>query len=107
MTRDLDRAYAEADAFDGAQFDKWVVRKFERFTKRTDYPKLGWLIHQLNEAGVASIVHGWSFHAPVLWVEKAKLDLAWLILDARTDEIDDDDPAFAPFADVQPDSDLY
>jgi hypothetical protein len=103
----LDAAYAAADKFDAAMLDKWVEEKFERFTKRTDYPKLGWVIGQLNDLGIASIVHGRSFHAPILYVERGKLDQAWTILQGEIDDMDDDDDMFADCADVRPDVDLY
>jgi hypothetical protein len=103
----LDAAYAAADKFDAAMQDKWVEARFERFTKRTDYPKLGWIIHQLNELGIASIVYGRSFHAPILYVERGKLDEAWEVLAGEIDDMEDDDPMFATFADAQSDTDLY
>ena len=103
----LDASYASAAEFDAKMMNEWVAAKFEQFTKRTDYPKLGYLINRLNDLGIASIVYGNSFHAPILYVEKGKLDEAWSVLNRFIDELDDDDPSFAAYADEQPDTDLY
>lgn len=102
----LDASYAGAESFDAMMFNKWVEERFERFTKRTDFPKLGYVIHQLNELGIASIVHGRSFHAPLLYVERGKLDEAWQIL-TPIDDVPDDDPRFFAFQHTQSDTDLY
>lgn len=106
LALELDATYASAAAFDARMFDQWVEATFELFTKRTDYPKLGYLIDRLNEAGIASIVHGESFHAPLLWVEKGALEAAWGIL-TPIDDVNDDDPRFEAYADTRPDPDLY
>jgi hypothetical protein len=105
--QDLDAAYAGAAEFDAKMLAEWIEKKFERFTKRTEYPKLGYIIHQLNEAGIASIIHGSSFHAPLLYVERGKLDEAWAILTPALDELDDDDPSFTEYVNEKPDTDLY
>lgn len=66
----------------------WVL-----FTKRTESPKLAWLEHQLDEAGIPHRRNGSSFHAPILEVPENRLGAAWSILDP-VDDIPDDDPMF-------------
>lgn len=58
------------------------------FCKRTEYPKLGYIIHRLNEAGIACTfndgneVH--SFHAEhILLVDENRADDAWNLLRER------------------------
>lgn len=93
--------------------------------KRTDYPKLGYIIHRLDEMGIAcSFEYGKdgreirSFHADhILMVESQRFDEAWKLLgekwsmkrgcqDTRgktmLDEMPDDHPAFVKYADVEP-----
>ena len=113
QANELDASYAAADAFDTQQFNKWVEANFVLFCKRTDYPKLGYIIHRLNEAGIASILHGRSFHAPCLYVAKDCEDAAWGILSApyhgktSLDDLPDDLGFFRCYTDTQPDTDLY
>lgn len=46
-----------------------------------------------SAAGIDSRRNGESFHAPILEVPEASLDLAWEILDP-VDDVADDDPMF-------------
>lgn len=63
------------------------------FTKRTNSPKLDWLERRLDEAGILHERGGDSFHAPLLYVEAARLQAAFHIL-SPVDDIEDDDPMF-------------
>jgi hypothetical protein len=72
-----------------------------QFTKRTDWPKLGWLISELEAAGITCELGGESFHAPILLVDESKIDQAWEILDP-VDDIEDDDPRYAGYEEVLP-----
>ena len=110
----LDRAYAEADAFHARWFDEWVRKEFEILCKRTDYPKLGYVISRLNDLGIPCLLHGKSGHAAhILWVEKSRAREAWSLLAEKSkatiggkslDEIRDDHPCFRDYAGVKPDS---
>lgn len=79
-----------------------IKARFVQFTKRTGGPKLRWLELRLDEAGIAHRRNGSSFHAPILEVDKDKLDASWAILsgklddaDSRSiDDMDDEDPYF-------------
>jgi hypothetical protein len=79
--------------------------KWERFTKRTEDPKLAWLERQLTEAGIQHRRNGASFHAPILEVQADKIDEAWAIL-TPVDDIPDDDPRWGgnPEWDIEPPS---
>lgn len=68
--------------------ETWV-----RFTKRTDDPKLAWLERRLDAAGIKHRRNGESWHAPILEVDKARLNDAWAIL-TPVDDVPDDDPQF-------------
>jgi hypothetical protein len=68
-----------------------IPTKWERFTKRTEDPKLAWLERQLTAAGIKHRRNGHSFHAPILEVQADKIDEAWEIL-TPVDDIPDDDP---------------
>lgn len=111
----LDRQYASAADFDRAQFNKWLDARTVVFTKRTERPKLGYLIHLLNEAGIPSIEAGNSWHGPLLRVAKEDEERAWALLSTKMtprsrktlDDIEDDDPRFFQFRNVQPDTDLW
>ena len=105
--RNLDTAYVEAAEFDRKMFGAWLARNAVMFTKRTEFPKLGYLIHLLNEAGIPSALHGDSFHAPLLWVAKDRINEAEKILTPRLDNAPDDARRFAEYANVQPDPDLW
>lgn len=83
-----------------------------QFTKRTNDPKLSWLENQLDRAGIYHERAGESFHAPILYIDEAREDDAWAILNP-VDNIPDDDPQFlrnvlemAPFSSNPLDSDL-
>lgn len=54
---------------------KWVS-----FTRRTNYPKLGYIIYRLKNAGVKYRCERESSHAPILEVPEVDLDLANSIL---------------------------
>ena len=60
------------------------------FTKRTNDPKLNWIERQLTSVNILWQRKGYSFHAPILYVEKNRIDDAWKILDP-IDDIPDDD----------------
>ena len=64
------------------------------FTRRTNFPKLAWLINELNKAGIANEITGESAHAPILSVDESRIDEAWDILDP-VDDVEDDDPRYA------------
>ena len=114
-SQSLDRQYASAADFDRAQFNKWLDARTVVFTKRTERPKLGYLIHLLNEAGIPSIEAGSSWHGPLLRVAKEDEERAWALLSTKMaprsrktiDDIEDDDPRFFPYRNVQPDTDLW
>jgi hypothetical protein len=110
----LDRDYSRSEAFHRKRLEEWLEKVTVLFTKRTDYPKLGYIIHRLNEEGIPSILHGQSFHGPILRVHKEHEEAAWRILAEKVgrsrkslDDLDDDDPRFAAYASVQPDRDLW
>ena len=67
---------------------EWV-----QFTRRTEYPKLQWLIDQLAEHNIECVVDGESWHAPISWVKEEDEEAAWEVLDP-VDDIPDDDPRF-------------
>jgi len=110
--RTLGDAYAEAAEFDRKMLDEWIRRDFEILCKRTDYPKLGYIISRLNNLGVRCLLRGRSFHANnILWVCKEDLEVAWRVLREKRvvwygktlDEMPDDDPCFHGYANVKPD----
>jgi len=71
--------------------------RWARFTKRTDPPKLAWLINALGRLGIACRLNGDSFHAPILEVDEAWFDRAWRIL-TPVDDLPDGDVVFeTPF----------
>lgn len=112
QANELDAAYARSDAFHAQQFDQWVRENFTLLCKRTNYPKLGFIIHQLNEAGIPSVLNGESFHAPCLYVAKGHEDEAEAILSAPyhgtpLDNLPDDLGFFRCYNDTKPDSDLH
>lgn len=75
----------------------WVT-----FTRRTNYPKLGYLMKMLEEKGIPHKLDGFSFHAPILKVPEDQLDAAWHILWDMGDEVPDDAPQFQPVAEEWP-----
>lgn len=112
---DLDALYASSHDYDTKRFNEWIERTTVGITKRTEYPKLGYIIHRYNEAGIPSILHGQSRDAPILRVPKEYEDRAWDILGEKMtprakktlDDIRDDDPRFMAFYNVTPDTDLW
>ena len=60
------------------------------FTKRTDEPKLSWLVAELNRRGIRNRINGKSWHAPILEVPSRQLEAAWECLPLPIDEIPDD-----------------
>jgi len=109
-----ERQYAESHAYTEAEFDRWVRKHTEVLTKRTDFPKLGYIISRLNQEGIPSVLHGESWHAPILRVSKHYESQAWDILSEKfegsrkdIDNLDDDDPRFARYARVRPDPELW
>lgn len=68
-------------------------RKYILFTKRTDEPKLSWVLRECKAAGLRVRKSGWSFHAPCSWVHPDDNTAAWEIL-TPIDDIPDDDPRF-------------
>jgi hypothetical protein len=114
QSRKLDRDYARSAEWHARQLDKWLEKVSVLFTKRTDYPKLGYIIHRLNEEGVPNVIHGRSFHGPILRVHKDYEELAWAVLGERVgrsrkrlDDLDDDDPRFEEYNGVRSDMDLW
>lgn len=63
------------------------------FTKRTEEPKLGYLVKLCHEAGLRVEKRGMSFHAPTTYVHVDDEEKAWEILDP-IDDLPDDDPMF-------------
>jgi hypothetical protein len=109
MEARLNESYAEVHQIETEQHDRYVHQNFNKLTRRTNFPKLGYFIHILNENGIACIVHGESAHAPMLWVEKNEYNKAYdlTIGNDDLDEMDDDDPQFKEYATTQPDTDSY
>jgi len=62
-------------------------------TRRTDLPKLSWLMVALKDAGIMCRMNGTSFHAPILEVKKSKFDEAWKLL-GPIDDLSDADSMF-------------
>lgn len=100
---------------DRAQYEAWLSAATERLTKRTDYPKLGYIIHRLNELGIPSVLHGQSAHGPILLVAREFVDRAWDVLSEKwtprarktIDDLDDEDERFDGFGGVSPDMELW
>lgn len=81
--------------------------KYTMFTKRTNYPKLGYIIFKLKEKGIACRLFGESWHAPILEVDRSKMGEAWQLLGEKhgryqLDDVRDDHPKFLPYAEVKP-----
>jgi hypothetical protein len=98
---------------------------WETLCKRTDYPKLGYIIHRLKQAGVPCKFETdeqgrrvGSFHASnILLIDEAHADAAWEIMGEKwskatgkpssrgrttLDDMPDDHPAFRGYADETP-----
>jgi len=65
------------------------VREYELFTKRTNNPKLAWVLNACKSVGLRVFVEGRSFHAPISYVHRADYVKAWDILGPLDDEPDD------------------
>lgn len=106
----LDKSYAESDKFHAEQFEKFLRENFEALCRRTDYPKLGYIIDRLNKLEIPCCLHGSTAHAEhILWVQKTHLDKAAEVLEERhgryrLDDVRDDHPKFNEFKDVKPDA---
>lgn len=97
--------------------------KWETLCRRTEYPKLGYIIHRLKCLNIPcrfqccanGLVR--TFHASrILEVPSDRHTEAWIVLGERwskagqpnprgmtnLDDMPDDHPAFAPFSDIQP-----
>ena len=80
-----------------------MVREYKLLTKRTNNPKLAWVLNACKSAGLRVFVEGRSFHAPVSYVYRDDYVKAWDILGPIDDEPDDaprfrEDPAGIDFA---------
>lgn len=92
-----------------------MVKDSVLFTKRTEFPKLGYIIHRLNNAGIPSVLDGSSSHAPILRVRKGHENDAWRILDEKAsprsrktiDDMDDDDKRFSGYGGRMPNEKLW
>ena len=91
--------------------EKVFPPKKVHLTRRTNYPKLGYIIAQLEEHSVPCEFHEVaSFHAPILDIADDDWDVGNAILSAESpvkgypslDEVPDDDEFFLPWADRQP-----
>ena len=69
------------------------VREFKLFTKRTENPKLSWLMGECKAAGLRVFIEGQSAHAPCSFVHRDDFDAAWKIL-GPVDAVRDDAPRF-------------
>jgi hypothetical protein len=63
---------------DMAKKTEWV-----QFTKRTDEPKLNYLEHRLDEAGIPHRRNGRSWHAPIMEIQSEFNGKAWKIMSER------------------------
>ena len=102
----LDTVYAAASRHDQRKHDEWIKANFVALTRRTERPKLGYIIHALNEAGIPCIEYGESRDAPILRVAMEREADAWAILDGnyhgRTlDSVSDNAPSFRAYAQEQ------
>jgi hypothetical protein len=61
------------------------------FTRRTNNPKLQWLINKLSDAGIDCFIVGDSAHAPITMINRDDEEAAWRILGPIDDVEDDDD----------------
>lgn len=84
------------------------MKSYEILCKRTNYPKLGYIIFRLRELGIdCRLRKNESFYAPILEVDKEKLPEAWALLGERhgrcaLDDIRDNHPKFRRFEDERP-----
>lgn len=70
---------------------------YNLFTKRTNQPKLGWLMNECKRSGLRVRIEGRSFHAPCSWVHPDDESAAWDIL-SPVDDMPDDDRRFKEVA---------
>jgi hypothetical protein len=83
--------------------DNWAL-----LCKRTNYPKLGYIIHRLKSEKIACRFNGESWHADYrLEVEASREADAWKILRERhgryrLDDVRDDHPKFLPYEEQKP-----
>ena len=70
-----------------------MVREWEQFTKRTNNPKLSWVLSKCKSAGLRVLLDGKSFHAPISYVHRDDYKKAWDIL-GPIDNTPDDSPKF-------------
>ncbi len=68
--------------------------EYKLFTKRTNEPKLSYVLNLCKKAGLRVRKQGKSWHAPCSWVHPDDVDAAWEIL-TPIDDIPDDDPMFS------------
>ena len=94
------------------------MTKFVQFTRRTNFPKLGYLIQLLTARGIPCRLNGESFHAPILEVSELFEEDAWTILAAPArktydlpvrfgvslDDVPDEHACFAKFLVSEEDS---
>lgn len=69
------------------------MKNYVLFTKRTNDPKLSYVLKKCREKGLRVKKSGKSFHAPCSWVHVEDEEKAWEIL-SPIDDIDDNDPMF-------------
>jgi hypothetical protein len=87
---------------------KTTAIKWTQFTKRTNYPKLGYIIKRLKDKRIACRFNGESWHAPILDVDDSKFKEALAILGERhynkftLDDARDDHPKFFDYRDEKP-----
>lgn len=70
------------------------VPEYVQFTKRTNEPKLGWLINECRQQGLRVERQGDSYHAPITVVHRDDESKALSIL-IPIDDLPDDAPQFA------------
>ena len=102
-TIDLESCYEEAALMDEHLFESWIRGHMTVLCRRTEQPKLGYIVSQLNRAAIPCSIVGSSFHAPLLWVPSDFLEDAHAILDPIDDE-EDDSPSFQGYSNTKPDS---
>lgn len=77
-------------------------------TRRTNYPKLGYIIFRLKEEGITCrLRENDSFYAPILEVDSSKFGDAWQLLEEKhgryaLDDMRDNHPKFRQFEDEKP-----
>lgn len=86
-----------------ANEQKERARKWVTFTRRTNYPKLGYLIYCCQNNHIPTRIVTSSAHAPILEVPPSHEEKAWGLLPLVIDNMPDDDPGFEQYANVKPD----